>query len=145
MYDGPGFRVLRSAGFPNTSHGPDCRVLILSAHYGLISSWKAIDYYERKLDVARANELSGIGLGTLRDMLFMPVPAARGRAAFEHFPATEVFVWGGELYRRVVHAWEDRGAFGDVPVTYACGRGIGDQLQLLKRWLAGTRAAAVAS
>jgi hypothetical protein len=136
LYDGPAYRVLRAAGFPFS--GPAIRVRILSAEHGLISAWDLTDPYDRIMDTARAAELGALPEPELRRCLFLPYES-RTRS-FEHFPASEVFAWGGRLYWGVVRAWEARGIFAHVPggVTYSSG-GIGTQLGQLKRWLQSHR------
>jgi hypothetical protein len=110
--------------------------MILSAEHGLLSAFSSVDIYDRMMDPARATELAEAPEYDLRKALFLPVLATRRRAAFEHFPSSEVFVFGGALYRGVVRRWEERGIFADVPggVAYTSG-GIGQQLGQLKRWL----------
>lgn len=135
-YDGPAYRVLRASGFPSAARGPDTRLRILSAEHGLISCWATIDAYDRLMDAERAEQFATVDEDELCRTLFLPVIASKRRDAFEHFPASEVFVWGGKLYRSVVEAWEARGIFDDVPggVSYSSG-GIGTQLGQLKTWL----------
>lgn len=134
-YDGPAWRVLRAAGWPDVLNGPDCRVVVLSAEYGPISSYAQIPFYDRRLDHARAVELAQLPEDRVRKALYHPVPASRSRDAYQHFPASEVFVWGGAQYRHVVSEWERRGLFDGLQVNYCRGRGIGHQLAHLKAWL----------
>jgi hypothetical protein len=132
-YDGPAYRVLRAAHFPSLV-GPSCRVVILSAEHGLISAWRLTDPYDRAMDEARARELTACPENELRRRLFLPYESRH--RSFEHFPSSEVFVWGGKLYRSIVLEWEARGIFEGVPggVSYSSG-GIGTQLAQLKAWL----------
>lgn len=133
LYDGPSFRTLRASGYP-TPEGPRVRVAILSAEHAILSPYSLVRPYDRRMDPERAAELAAIGEYEVRKKLFVPA-RCRGRS-FEHFPASEVFVFGGALYRQVVEAWEAAGVFSDVPggVSYSSG-GIGVQLGQLKRWL----------
>lgn len=135
LYDGPAYRVLRNSGWPGPQ-GPSVRVRILSAAHGIMSPWRELAPYDRLMDEARAQELADADTDELLRTLFLPVLASKRRDAFQHFPASEVFVWGGRLYRQVVQAWEERGLFSGVPggVSYSAG-GIGVQLGQLKRWL----------
>jgi hypothetical protein len=141
LYDGPAFRVLRASGWPHASEGPDCRLVILSAEHGLLSPWSRVWDYDRRMDEARAGELSAMDVQVVRSALFVTVPWSRHRDSFEHLPASEVFAWGGLLYRRVIEKWEEAGVFDAVPggVTYSHG-GIGVQLGQLKRWLCARKA-----
>lgn len=136
-YDGPAYRVLRASGFPGAG-GPSCHVRILSAEYGLLSPWSGIWDYDRAMDAERASELADTPECDVLRALFLPV--VRKDRSFEHFAASEVFVWGGALYRDVVRAWEERGVFSHVPggVRYSEG-GIGAQLGQLKSWLEARR------
>jgi len=131
-YDGPAWRTLRASGFPNVYNGPRCRVLALSAQYGLLSAFADLPDYDREMDAARAAEMAAMDDGQLRDTLYAQI-VTRERT-FSHFWTPEIYVWGGKLYRSVVAAWAERGIFGDTPIEYSSG-GIGEQLGQLSRWL----------
>lgn len=71
-------------------------------------------------------------------LLYQPVPPSRAlnHGGFDHFgPYSEVYVFGGALYRQVVTAWTGRGLFRRAAVGYAGGRGIGDMLHELRVWM----------
>lgn len=138
LYDGPAYRVLRASSWPGPE-GPDCRVMILSAEHGLISAWHDIEHYDRRMDEARAAELSIVHDedALMWDLFGRFLRDSRRDEWAEQFPTSEVFVWGGGLYRQVVRALESVGVFDNCPrgVTYSSG-GIGVQLAQLKAWLA---------
>jgi hypothetical protein len=119
-YDGPAYRTLRAAGYPERL--PTLRVLVLSAEYGLIPARTPIPDYDRRLDALRASELSAADPAMLHPLIDRP---------------TQVLIWGGASYRNIVHHWQSRGLFADAsgPIAHSSG-GIGTQLRQLKRWLA---------
>lgn len=139
-YDGPAYRVLRSAletlgaredlagpagGFilPN---GATLRVLVLSAQFGLAPCSRRIADYDRKLDAERVAK-------------FCAYPRAWGAEALTSelgtCEARELLVFGGELYRQAARAMlAFAGAQDDPRVRFTSG-GIGEQLGQLKAWL----------
>ena len=128
-YDGPAYRVLRASGWPG-SDGPHVRVVILSAYHGPLDPFTPIEDYDVKMDGDRAQVLSQ----------FWPL-GKRLLGLLDH-PTSEVFVFGGALYREVIQAWGAAGPFEHVPgeVAYSDG-GIGTQLGQLTRWLEARNAA----
>jgi hypothetical protein len=114
LYDGPVFRQVR-AFLARTLPAIHPRIMILSAEHGLVAQDQRLGPYDRLMDAARADELAA--------------------AVPELPPAGEVFVFGGRLYRQVVEAWASAGAFGAAAVLYASGRGNGDMMSQLGRWL----------
>lgn len=136
-YDGPAYRILRKAGYPTVAKGPHPRVRILSAKYGLLSSFAPVPDYNQRMDEERAAELGELDDAKVIQELFLRHRSMR--RSFDHFPASEIFVFGGALYKRVVRRWEERGLLTDIdgvpiPVAYSSG-GIGVQLGQLKRFI----------
>ena len=117
LYDGSAYRVLRLRAPHNLP------LLILSAEHGLISSDEVIEFYDRKMDASRAQELSGGG--RIRDARRL----VGQLGSFDH-----VFCYGGILYRQVIEAYAEAGVFNAAKVEYSFGR-IGEQLAQLKNFL----------
>lgn len=139
LYDGPAYRVFRSyerdmiADFGGTAKAPDPpRVLILSAEHGLIGRYRHVLPYDRCMDIERVAHFID---GPMPDVHEHTRRHRKDGEAFDRYrPASEVFVFGGELYRRVIQAWEAADLFRGSPVRYTSG-GIGEQLGQLKDWL----------
>jgi hypothetical protein len=123
-YDGPAYRVLRRQ---LRERGPlDCRIAILSAEHGLIELHTPIADYDRRMDALRGAELAARPSELLTPGLIADT--------------SEVYVFGGAVYRWVVALWELQwAAFGGRPIHYSSG-GIGTQLKQLKGWLEGVPA-----
>jgi hypothetical protein len=119
-YDGPAWRTLRKH--------LSCVIeppLALSAEYGLISAYKQIPDYDRRMTRARASELVGQVAEQLEDLIRNG--ALRG----------ETFVFGGELYRDLLEQARQLAQMElrrDIPLTFSSG-GIGEQLGQLKAFL----------
>lgn len=138
LYDGPAFRMLR-ARTPYVPGWRFHRVLILSAQHGLISPWKLLSPYDRRMDPVRAAELAEAPEGELLPALYGRYHRGRRYPTewIENFgPYSRVRIWGGRLYRKVCARWAERGIFREVDVEYSSGA-IGEQLRQLKVWLSG--------
>jgi cytoplasmic iron level regulating protein YaaA (DUF328/UPF0246 family) len=128
-YDGPAYRVLRKhycgltpkPGLIGEYTG--LHVYILSAKYGLIPSYAAIEHYDQRMTPARARLMSA----------WSP-HAAKFRQLLH--ADRELFVVAGADYRTVLDAWA-----GGMTYRRAAG-GIGEQLGQLKRWLVDAQEAA---
>ena len=114
LYDGPFYCVLRK-GMP-----PNLDVLILSARYGLIDSNKIISYYDQKMNIERAKELSEDVEVKLREKI-------------ETIQYKNIFVNLGKTY--MVALKDSEKLLKKYNVTFAAGS-IGKRLHQLKNWLA---------
>ena len=114
LYDGPFYRVLRK----NMPSNLD--VLILSARYGLIDSNKIISYYDQKMTIERAKELSEDVEIKLREKI-------------KNKQYENVFVSLGKTYMAALENSEK--LLKKYNVFYATGP-IGERLHQLKNWLA---------
>jgi len=91
------------------------KVYVLSAEHGLINSEGCvIEPYDRKMDPARAREITRLGHGLMTSM--------PGR----------IHVFGGKAYRDIIKAWSDNQNI--VEVT-GLGRGCGDHYSALVKLL----------
>ena len=141
LYQGPAYQVLRRyerelvERYGGTGKAPDPhapRVMVLSAEHGLVSRYRFLLPYDRKMDAPRAAELAE-AVQDAEAALYVPAGPFSDR--LEHFPEPlEVLAWGGKLYRQVLASWQEAGLFRGARVHYSHG-GIGTQLGQLRRWL----------
>ncbi len=114
LYDGPFYRLLRK----NMSSNLD--VLILSARYGLIDSNKIISYYDQRMTVERAKELSEHVEVKLKEKI-------------KNMEYKNIFVNLGKTY--MIAFKNNEKLLKKYNVIYAKGP-IGERLHQLKKWLA---------
>ena len=117
LYDGSAFRVVKAWArkTPSTA-GLDVR--ILSARYGLISSFLVVPTYDERMTAEHAREL--------RDEVRADLQVVCPPGYYD-----EVFLMMGRDY---LEAIGDLGVFGKSRVIVPQG-GIGTKLGALKRWL----------
>lgn len=119
LYDGVVFRMVkrlqREGRFPT-----DVYILILSARHGLIHTNSKTAYYDQRMTKDLAVQQSSRNIVLLRNIM---------KAANYH----EVFILAGRTYLAALHPVETWLSNG-VKLTIAEG-GIGQKMQLLKRWL----------
>jgi len=125
-YDGPLFRILRrylQSGAVNKDRRANLDIYILSAEFGLIPADRQIPEYERRMTLARAQELNSSVLESLRDVFDSNVLYR------------EVFLCMGQDYQRSLTGWEAWRP-SDLPVIEATGS-LGGMQSQLHDWLYG--------
>ena len=119
LYKSRNFKLVRAHARPRFE------VLILSAEYGLVAADELLKPYDRVLDRARAAEFK--------------------RKTYEYgakvprllsLDSSDVYVFGGELYRDVIRTWCDRAGRQCIELI-GQNRGMGDHYNALKRLLVG--------
>lgn len=117
-YDGPQFRMLRRLRLTHSSVMP--QTLVLSAFYGLIDIDEKIANYDSVLTKKPTEEWTAMIRRQLSTKLLLYRP-------------TEIFIFGGEIYREVLERCLDN--LGENAVRIVPKGGIGKKLSALKRWL----------
>lgn len=122
-YDGPIYRVLRKA--KKEGFWPDqLEILIVSAEYGLIKADELIDFYDRKMTPARAEEL--------RPRLAEELEAKLANSEYR------IWVNLGQLYLSTLPSLPSGTHYADRFFEGQMSRGfkIGERCAQVKKWLA---------
>jgi hypothetical protein len=129
-YDGPAYRLIRKYLRECSAQRQCLDILIVSAEFGLLMGDAAIPFYDRRMDLQRANEV--------RPLLQQQAASLLADRPVYATTCTNL----GELYARAV-VWDDITSrcgitrFGTV--THIHGA-IGQRLHQLKRWLEAANA-----
>lgn len=118
LYDGPFYRIIRGV-FRQKGYHKQLDVLIMSAKYGLIPSHENILYYEQRMTLNRARELSDSVTKTLISYLHR-----------NHYK--EIFINLGKSYMPALDKCIN--ILKSENVVFAYGM-IGERMQQLKIWI----------
>ncbi|MCK9631042.1 MAG: hypothetical protein M0R30_05310 [Methanoregula sp.] len=113
LYDGPFFRMIRKY------RSNDFDILVLSAKYGMIKGDKKISFYDQKMTIDRANELSSKITIELSQLLN------------EHY-YEDIYINIGKIYFEALKP--SLNLFENKNVHLASG-GIGMRLHHLRNWI----------
>lgn len=115
-YDGYFYQIIKKA----RSEGkldPSLDICILSAEYGLVDKDEPIPYYDRRMDIERADELRDDVLSALRQKM-------------SEKDYDRVIINMGEVYQRAITGIDDTVG---PSVVYIQGGGIGQKGHILKQ------------
>lgn len=118
LYDGPFYRIIRKT-FKDEGHPKQLDILILSAKYGLIPSHENIAYYDQKMTIKRARELSDSVQKTLLYYLHN-----------NHYK--EIFINLGYSYMSALDKCNSILEYESVILAHGM---IGERMQQLKKWM----------
>jgi hypothetical protein len=113
LYDGPFYKITKKYFLSNVD------ILIISAKYGLIRSSEIISYYDQKMTIERARELSNNIRIKLNEL-------------FKRNHYDKIFINLGRTYMLVL---EDSKWVLEGENVYCASGKIGERLHQLKNWL----------
>ncbi|WP_336000181.1 DUF6884 domain-containing protein [Halorientalis halophila] len=122
LYDGYFFRIIKKA-LRADRFQPGLDIIIISAEHGIVEPDDKIEYYDRKMDTNRANELN--------DELVSDLSKKVKENEYD-----KVWINLGNDYLPAVDGLE---AAVDVPVHYIEGSGIGMKGKRLKHLVSSSR------